>query len=82
MKSVFLLTLVGESVYAGRSVIGFISSNDRNFIAKYIKRHYNLILGEQYQPKFTIEIGCHWEYATNRDNIDVHVDVVSNLEAE
>lgn len=80
MKKVFLVSLVGEGVYAGRSILGFISSNNSGLIATYIKNRYNLTLGEQYQARFTFEIGVHWEYATDRPNVDVHVDVVNNLE--
>ena len=80
MKKVFLVQLVGEGVHAGRSVLGFISSNNSGFISTYIKNRYNLTLGEQYQARFTFEIGVHWEYATNREDVDVHVDVVNNLE--
>ena len=80
MKKVFLVSLVGEGVHAGRSVLGFISSNNAEFISTYIKNRYNLTLGEQYQARFTFEIGVHWEYATNREDVDVHVDVVNNLE--
>ena len=80
MKKVFLVSLVGEGVHAGRSVLGFISSNNSEFISTYIKNRYNLTLGEQYQARFTFEIGVHWEYATNRIDVDVHVDVVNNLE--
>ena len=80
MKKVFLVSLVGEGVHAGRSVLGFISSNNAGFISTYIKNRYNLTLGEQYQARFTFEIGIHWEYATNRSNVDVHVDAINNLE--
>jgi len=80
MNNVFLVSLIGDGVHAGRSILGFISSNNRDFIARYIKNKYNLTLGGQYQPKFTIEIGCHWEYSTDRPNVDVHVDRVDNLE--
>ena len=80
MKKVFLVSLVGEGVHMGRSVLGFISSNNSGFISTYIKNRYHLTLGEQYQARFTFEIGVHWEYATNKPNVDVHVDVVNNLE--
>lgn len=80
MKVVFLVSLVGEGVHAGRSILGFISSNNRDFITSYIKNKYNLTLGEQYRPRYTIEIGCHWEYSTNRPDVDVHVDIIDNLE--
>jgi len=79
MNSVFLVSLVGEGVHAGSSILGFIDCNDRDFLARHIKNKYNLTLGEQYQPRFTFEIGCHWEYATNRPDVDVHIDIVSNL---
>ena len=80
MKKVFLVSLVGEGGYTRRSILGFINSNNSEVIATYIKNKYNLILGEQYQASFIFEIGIHWEYTTNRPNVDVHVDVVNNLE--
>ena len=80
MKKVFLVSLVGEGVHAGRSILGFISSNNSELIATYIKNRYNLILGEQYQERFTFKIGVHWEYATDRPNVYVSVDIVNNLE--
>ena len=80
MKKVFLVSLVGEGVHARRSILGFISSNNSELIATYIKNRYNLILGNQYYEHFTFEIGVHWEYATDRPNVDVHVDVINNLE--
>lgn len=80
MEKVFLVSLVGEGVHAGRSVLGFISSNNSEFISRYIKNRYNLTLGEQYQARFTFEIGIHWEYATDKPNVDVHVDAIDNLE--
>ena len=65
MKKVFLVSLVGEGVHARRSILGFISSNNSGLIATYIKNRYNLILGEQYEARFTFEIGVHWEYASS-----------------
>ena len=80
MDKVFVVSLVGRGVHTEHSVLGFISSNNSEFISKYIKNRYNITLGEQYQARYTFEIGVHWEYATDRQNIEVHVDVVNNLE--
>ena len=80
MTKVFLVSLVGEGVHAGRSILGFISSNNSELIATYIKNRYNLILGNQYYERFTFQIGVHWEYAIDSPNVDVHVHVIHNLE--
>lgn len=80
MKRIFLVSLTGEGVHTGYTVLGFISSNDKDIIANFIKNHYNLTLGKQYPPKFTFEMGEHWEYATNDFRYEVHVDIVYSLE--
>lgn len=79
MEKIFLVTLVGEGVFGGKSIIGFLDSNDRIQIDKYIRSRYGISLGDVYQPKYTFEMGIHWEYQTSRDDIDVYVDVVYSL---
>lgn len=81
METIFLVSIVGAGVHNGCSICGFIDCNDKKFISNYVKNKYNLKLGDTYPPKFTFEIGSHWEYCTDRIDVDVHVDTVYNLKA-
>lgn len=76
---VYLISFVGDNVFQGKSIIGFISEFDTELIARIVKERSNLTLGEKYPAKFTFETGVHWEFATDRDTVDVHVDVVYHL---
>lgn len=80
MKQVFLITLVGPGVAGRQAILGFLSSNNKEMIAIYIKNKFNLILEEELINKFTHQIGNHWEYSTNRLDVDVHVDIYYNLD--
>lgn len=76
---VFLVSLVGEGVHSGKSIIGYLDGNDRDIIALFIKNKYNLVLGEQMMNKYSFQNGIHWEYTTNRDNVEVHVDIINKI---
>lgn len=80
MKRVFLVTLVGPGVAGRHCILGFLSSNNKEMIATYIKNKFNLILEEELMNQFTHQIGRHWEYSTNRLDVDVHVDICKNLD--
>lgn len=79
MNSIYLITLIGSSVHSGKSVIGFTESKDEGDINRYIEKQYNLTLGSIRPNKFVFQNGCHWEYTTNRENVDVHIDIVYNI---
>lgn len=79
MKQIFLVSLVGYGVAGKRFIIGFLSSNKKEIIATYIKNKFNLILDEELMNQFNWQIGHHWEYSTNRFDVDVHVDICYNL---
>lgn len=81
MKSiVFLISLVGEKVNNGKSIIGYTDGNDKNVIALYVKNRYNIKLGEQLLNKYSYQNGIHWEYETNNDKVFVHVDIIDKIE--
>lgn len=81
MKNIiFLISLVGEKVNNGKSIIGYTDGNDRNIIASYVKNRFNLNLGEQLQNKYSFQNGIHWEYETNNDKVFVHVDIIDKIE--
>ena len=81
MKNViFLISLVGEKVNNGKSIIGYTDGNDKNIIASYVKNRFNLNLGEQLQNKYSFQNGIHWEYETNNDKVFVHVDIIDKIE--
>ena len=80
MKRVFLVSLDGLEVAGEHHIIGFISSNNRELITNFIKEQYGLILQDQLPNRFDFQNGYHWEYSTNRLDIDVHVDIYYNLD--
>ena len=60
MKNIiFLISLVGEKVNNGKSIIGYTDGNDRNIIASYVKNRYNIKLGEQLMNKYSYQNGIH-----------------------
>ena len=77
---IFLISLVGEKVNSGKSIIGYTDKNDKNVIASYIKNKFNLNLGEQLQNKYSFQNGIHWEYETNNDKVFVHIDAIDKIE--
>lgn len=82
MNSIYLITLVGQAVCGCRSIVGFTESNDEGVINRYIEEHYNVTLDSVIPNKFTFQNGCHWEYTTNKENVDVHIDIVYNIKME
>ena len=82
MNSIYLITLVGQAVYGCRSIVGFTESNDESVINRYIEEHYNVTLNSLIPNKFTFQNGCHWEYSTNKENVNVHIDIVYNIKKE
>ena len=80
MKRVFLVLLDRTGVAGEHHIIGFISSNNRNVIANYIKERYDLMLQDLLPNRFSFQDGVHWEYLTDRPGVNVHVDVCYNLE--
>ena len=79
MNSIYLITLVGQAVYGGRSIVGFIESNNESDVTRYIEEHYNITLGSIIPNKFVFQNGYHWEYTTNKENVNVHIDIVYNI---
>lgn len=77
---IFLISLVGEKVNNGKSIIGYTDGNDKNVIALYVKNRFNIKLGEQLQNKYSFQNGIHWEYETNNNNVFVHVDIIDKIE--
>lgn len=77
---IFLISLVGEKVNSGKSIIGYTDGNDKNIIAQYVKDRFNLNLGEQLQNKYSFQNGIHWEYETNNNKVFVHVDIIDKIE--
>ena len=79
---IFLISLVGEKVNNGKSIIGYIDSNDKNIIASYIKNRFNIKLGEKLQNKYSFQNGIHWEYETDNTDVFVHVDIIDKFQYE
>ena len=77
---IFLISLVGEKVNNGKSIIGYTDGNDKNVIALYVKNKFNLKLGEQLQNKYSYQNGIHWEYETDNVDVFVHVDIIHKIE--
>lgn len=77
---IFLVSLVGEKVYNGKSIIGYTDDNDRDAIKSFIRYKFKLNLGKQLQNKYSYQNEIHWEYETNDDNIFVHVDLCNKIE--
>lgn len=44
---IFLISLIGNKVNNGKSIIGYTDSNDKDIIASYVKNRFNIKLGEQ-----------------------------------
>lgn len=76
----FIISLVGEKVNSGTSIIGYTDNNDRNIIESYIENRFNIKLGEQLLNKYSYQNGIHWEYRTNNDKVFVHVDSIDKIE--
>lgn len=79
MKKVFLVSLDGKGVVGEHHIIGFISSNNREFIANFIKEQYGLILQDLLPNRFDFQDGLHWNYRTNKFGVNIHVDLCYNL---
>ena len=77
---IFLISLVGEKVNSGKSIIGYTDNNDKNIIASYVKNRFNIKLGEQLLNKYSYQNGIHWEYETDNDKVFVHVDIIDKIE--
>lgn len=77
---IFLISLVGEKVNSGTSIIGYTDNNDRNIIASYVKNRFNINLSEQLQNKYSFQNGIHWEYETDNADVFVHVDIIDKIE--
>lgn len=77
---IFLISLIGEKVNNGKSIIGYTDNNDKNIIASYVKNRFNIKLGKQLQNKYSFQNGIHWEYETDNDKVFVHVDVIDKIE--
>lgn len=82
MDRIYLVTLVGQAVCGCRSIMGFIESKDESYINKYLEKEYHITLSSIIPNKFVFQNGCHWEYSTNRENVDVHIDIVYNIKKE
>lgn len=80
MKSVFLVSLHGTGVWGQHQVMGFLSRNDKDLITNIVKNQHGIILRDLLPNRFTFQNGCHWEYSTNRLDVDVHVDICENLD--
>lgn len=80
MKQIFLVSLVGPGVVGANSIIGFISSHNREVIANHLDLAYSLVLKDLLPNRFKFQDGYHWEYTTDNYDINVHVDVCGNLE--
>lgn len=79
MNRIYLITLVGQAVCGCRSIVGFMEANNESDVSRYIEEHYNITLGKVIPNKFVFQNGCHWEYTTNRENVDIHIDIVYNI---
>lgn len=79
MNSIYVISLVGQSVFGCRSIVGFMEANNESDVSRYIEEHYNITLGEVIPNKFAFQNGYHWEYPTNRKNVNVHIDIVDNI---
>ena len=77
---IFLISLIGEKVNSGKSIIGYTDNNDKNVIASYVKDRFNITLGEQLLNKYSYQNGIHWEYETDNDKVFVHVDIIDKIE--
>lgn len=77
---IFLITLVGDKVHNGTSIIGYTDSNDKSVVASYIKDRFKLNLGEQLLNRYSYQNGIHWEYETDNANVFVHIDVIDKIE--
>lgn len=82
MNKIYLITLVGQAVFGGRQINGFMEANNEGDVNRYIEEHYNITLGSIIPNKFAFQNGCHWEYTTNKENVDVHIDIVYNIKEE
>lgn len=76
---IFLISLVGEKVNNGKSIIGYTNYNDRDVIKSFIRYRFKLNLGEQLINEYSYQNEKHWEYETNDDNIFVHVDIINKI---
>ena len=80
MKRVFLVSLDGLGVAGEHHIIGFISSNNRELIANFIKNMYKLTLQDLLPNKDYFLNSNHQEYTTNNPHVNIHVDICYNLE--
>lgn len=79
MKRMFVISLSGIGITKDYYPIGFLSTNNKDMIATYIKKQYGLILQDELPNKFSFENGNRWNYSTNVSDVIVHVDICHNL---
>lgn len=80
MKKVFLVSFDGIGVFNNHQIIGFLSSNDRELIANFIKNWYQLTLQDLLPNKLFCLNSYHQEYTTDNPHINIHVDICYNLD--
>lgn len=79
-NTVYLIELVGENVFGGRTVSGYINEHDETIIKNIVKKRHNLEITKPLPHRFNWEIGTHWVYPTNVENCDVHVTLIHQLD--
>lgn len=79
-NKVYLIELVGENVFGGRTIVGYINEFDEYVIKNIIKNHNNLDINERLEYKYNWEIATHWVYPTNIEGCDVNVTLIHQLD--
>ena len=77
-NNIYLISIVKHSINVTTTVIGYATSNSKSNIDSYLKEKYNLILGEELEDCSILEDN-HWVYSTNKSNVFVHIESVSEI---
>ena len=79
-NTVYLIELIGEKVFGGRTISGYVNTYDEATIRKIVKKHDSLEITKPLPHTFNWEIGTHWVYPTNVENCYVHVTLIHQLD--
>ena len=79
-NTVYIIELIGENVFGGRTISGYVNEYNETTIKNIVKKRHNLNIDKPFEPKYTWEIGIHWTYPTNMEGCDVHVTLIHQLD--
>lgn len=76
---VYIISYIGNKVFTGRQIIGFVSEFDIDLIARIVKAKHNVNLCNQYPDDYAPMGGNHWTFFTDDEDVNVDIEAVYKL---